>query len=1113
MRSGVRLLQALLNAFQTSGAGVPYDGAFNPALVLLSIAVAIMAAFIALSFASRIAAATTRWARWGWTLGGAFSMGGGIWSMHFIGMLAFSLPCGVHYDPLVTILSMIPGVLASGVALRLISNGDGSMLRLLGGATLMGAGIGAMHYSGMGATQPEAALLRYRPDFVVASVVVAIALAFVSVAIRHPLRRYAASDKMANAIAAPVMGCAVAAMHYTAMKAAVFLPEGVAAASTALLPPVLLASLIGFIALLIGGVAIAGSVAGRQSELATGLRAEIAERRRAEAALVDAREQAEAAEQAAEEQRARLQAIFDAVVDAIVTIDKDGRILQWSTGARRIFGYAPEEVVGANLTILMPEPHRSRHAGYVGSFLATRAAQIIGIGRELTAIRKDGGEFPIELTVSEVRNGDEVFFTGILRDITERKRAEAELVRAREEAEAANLAKSQFLATMSHEIRTPMNGVLGMANLLSATALDDRQRRLVDNVSRSGQALLAIINDILDFAKIESGKFEISAVPFELRETISEMAEMFSERCSKKGLEFIYFVDEDVPTMLLGDPARLRQVLVNLVGNSVKFTEHGEILVEVSLGQKDADAVIVNFAVEDTGIGIPPEQRERIFESFHQVDGSLTRARGGSGLGLAITRQLVELMGGTIALDSEPGRGSRFFFSIRCKPSSQLGEAPRGPRHLARPLRALVLDTNAVSGHVMALYLTGWHVDPIIVSTLDEAKAAWDEAAETDRRFDVVILEMRSLEPEALAFAALVRSAGGPQRSELILLTGLDTYMVDAGLAKLDAVAILPKPVRPSELFGALVAISHGGKQPLRRGHAKQRRAHAGLPSFGARILVAEDNPVNQDVATGILELMGCRTVSAPNGRAAFRLFAQEKFDAILMDCEMPVMDGIEATRRIRELEAMTQALPAGDHDVRRRIPIIASTAHAINEVRDKCLAVGMDDFLVKPFDERQMAATLARWLKPRDAVSEPDLPHEDEAALAANDATVPAQDAVIDTAVIDGLRALARPGRPAPLARALGRFLETTPTLVASIRAHAADGDADALWRAAHSLKSSAGALGAKQLSLRCAEIEARARETGVEAARPLVGFLDDDLAAAIAGLKAVAEAVHEPA
>jgi PAS domain S-box-containing protein len=397
-----------------------------------------------------------------------------------------------------------------------------------------------------------------------------------------------------------------------------------------------MAALITVISILIAAIAIIASVAGRQWELASGLKTEVARRR--------------ALEQEAEGGRARLQAIFDAVADAIVTIDRTGRIQQWSSGARSIFGYQPDEVVGANVTILIPGRHRSGDTDYIGSFLRTRDAKIIGIGREMTAVRKDGTEFPVELTVSEVRNGDEVFFTGILRDITERERVKAELVRAREQAEAANLAKSQFLATMSHEIRTPMNGVLGMANLLSSTNLNDRQRRLLDSVTRSGQALLGIINDILDFAKIEAGKFELSAEPLDPREAIAELTDLFAQRCTEKGLEFIFFVAEDVPSELIGDPVRLRQILVNLVGNAIKFTESGEVVVEVSVARDEPDGVVLRFTVQDTGIGIEPEHCSRIFESFHQIDGSMTRARGGSGLGLSITRQLVELMGGAISV-------------------------------------------------------------------------------------------------------------------------------------------------------------------------------------------------------------------------------------------------------------------------------------------------------------------------------------------------------------------------------------------------------------------------------------------------------------------------------
>ena len=962
------MLHSLLDAFQTTGLGQPYQGEFDPSLVALSIVIAIVAAFVALSVSSRIAAATSAWGRWAWTGAGAFSMGGGIWGMHFIGMLAFSLPCGATYNPLGTVVSMVPGILASGVALRLIgARREPGLTRLSVGAVLMGAGIGAMHYTGMDALQAEA-LLHYDFPLVVVSVIVAVALAFVSLATRFYLRRYLMSDTVATLVAAPAMGLAVACMHYTAMKAAVFLPPTEALPLGFVLPTTLMASLIAIISLLVAAIALAGSVAGRQSELAAGLRAEVAERRR----------------------------------------------------------------------------------------------------------------------------------------------AEAELVHAREQAEAANLAKSQFLATMSHEIRTPMNGVLGMANLLSSTALNDRQQRLVDNVSRSGQALLGIINDILDFAKIESGKFELSSVAFEPREAIGEMAELFCERCSAKGLEFIYFVAEDVPPIVVGDPLRLRQILVNLVGNAVKFTERGEILVEASLVQKDADGVVLHFAVKDTGIGIPADELARIFESFHQVDASLTRTRGGSGLGLAITRQLVELMGGEISVESETGRGSRFSFTVPFKRSSLASDCPRAPRHLSRPLRTLLVDANAVSAHVASLYLASWQIDATIVMTLDAAKAAWLEARQAGKPFDVAIIDIKGFGAEAVDFAALARSSEGDQRCEIILLTAVDTFTIGDSLGHLDAAAVLPKPARPSELFSALVSISHGRK-PGRQA-PKRRDLRAGLPNFGARILIVEDNPVNQEVAAGILELMGCSTVSAPNGSVAVRLFAEEKFDAILMDCEMPVMDGIEATVRIREIEAMMRNLP--DSEPRPPIPIIASTAHAINEVREKCMAAGMDDFLIKPFDERQVAETLLRWLKPRAVSAGDQSAPEPIARLVPSEPSAPtAEDEIIDTAVISGLQALTRPGRPSPLARALPRFLETAPNAVAAIREHYEAGDAEALWRAAHSLKSSAGALGAKQLSRHCAEIETRTRESGVDAARSLVGSLENDLTAAISGLKAVAEPLHEPA
>jgi signal transduction histidine kinase/DNA-binding response OmpR family regulator/HPt (histidine-containing phosphotransfer) domain-containing protein len=699
-----------------------------------------------------------------------------------------------------------------------------------------------------------------------------------------------------------------------------------------------------------------------------------------------------------------------------------------------------------------------------------------------------------------------VLARSIMRDMAERKRTEAELVRARELAEAANLAKSQFLATMSHEIRTPMNGVLGMANLLSSTALNDRQRRLLNNVTRSGQALLEVINNILDFAKIEAGKFELSSVPFDLREAIAELTDLFGERCAKKGLEFVHFVDETVPSHLIGDPVRLRQILVNLVGNAVKFTERGEILVEVSLAKADKDGVALAFAVADTGIGIPADQRARVFESFHQVDGSLTRARGGSGLGLAITRQLVELMGGSISVESEPGRGSRFVFTACFQPVAQ-EVVPRPRRHLPRPLRTLLADANAVSANVIARCLSNWHIDSTIVSTAAEAQLTWRKAQAEGRPFDVVILDAKGLGASALDFARTAREVNQVKPVEIILLVGIDTYLEDNSLGAFGAAAVLPKPVRPSELFNALTSIAMGGGQSdmAPRLQTDEQVDH---PNFGARVLVAEDNPVNQEVAEGVLEMFGCQMVSAPNGEIAVRLFTEEKFDLILMDCEMPVMDGLEATRRIRVIEASKRVSSdgVGQH---ARIPIVGLTAHALNEVKAKCMEAGMDDFLVKPFDDQQFAKMLGRWLKERGrVVAAPPLATalpqsgEDEDAIP-----------VIDTTVTKSLLARDRKGGGSRLGRAVTRFVESAPSLVTTICESHANGDSEALWRAAHSLKSSAGAVGAKRLSVTSAEIERGARISGAAAVTSIVAGIDKELKTATKALQELIAEVDVPA
>ncbi|MGH6882636.1 MAG: response regulator, partial [Hypericibacter sp.] len=800
----------------------------------------------------------------------------------------------------------------------------------------------------------------------------------------------------------------------------------------------------------------------------------------------------------------QLRLIIDTVLDAVVTIDRRGVITGWNPQAEAIFGWQAADVLGRRLSETIIPPHRRAvFERAIERYPEPSEALVLNRRVEVTRMRRDGLELPVELAVTALRVGEETIFSAFLRDITERKRAEQEIIRAREEAEAATRAKSYFLATMSHEIRTPMNGVLGMASLLASTPLGERQKHLVASLSRSGRALLAVINDVLDFSKIEAGQLTLVEMDFDVREVAAEVIDMFGERCASKGLELVYFVAEEVPSRLRGDPVRLRQILINLVGNSLKFTERGEILVEVTVAAGGPGHTVLDFAVKDTGIGIAPEDHARIFESFHQIDNSMTRSRGGTGLGLAISRQLVEMMGGKIMLESELGRGSRFHFSVRCDQLAEPEGADRIVRRIERPLRTLLVDTNALSAHVLSLYLSNWTIDVEQASTVAEAEAALHDSVEADRGFDVVILDLKGLGAPGVALARQIRSGAKP--AELILMIGFDGWLTDDTLDMLHAFATLTKPVRPSVLFDCLASIASGSRENGVAPFFIRAASEGDRHHFAAQVLVVEDNPVNREVATGILENMGCHVITAPNGTHAIQRLAQEQVDLILMDCEMPEMDGFEATKRIRDLENLVQGQP-GTETSRQRVPIIALTAHALADIREKCLKSGMDDFLVKPFDERQLGEALGRWLPPRQGGMSSSIaetpPPEVPAAAAAFSA--------IDGSVIDSVRTFKGKNGRELLKRIVMQFTENAPAVAATIRTATIAGEPETAWRAAHGLKSSAAALGAMRLSRSCAKIETLARETGIESVRDLLDELDAEVAAAVHGLTQLSGDTH---
>ena len=813
---------------------------------------------------------------------------------------------------------------------------------------------------------------------------------------------------------------------------------------------------------------------------------------------ITARKRTEEAVRASEE---RYRVLFERNLAGVYRATLDGRILDVNESCARIFGFSCREEI-------LSEPIRTMYPSDADreAFLSLLKEHGSVANLESELRKHDGSPVWVleNASLTEGRNG-ESFIEGTLIDITERKKAERDILKAKEAAEMANRAKSEFLANMSHEIRTPMNGILGMTELALQTKLDAEQQEYLSLVKSSADSLLTVINDILDFSKIEAGKLDLDPVEFNLRESLNETLKTMTLRAYAKGLELVGEVRPEVPGTVTGDPVRIRQILLNLLANAVKFTEQGEIVATAWIQERDDSGLMIHFSVRDTGIGIPPEKQRLIFEAFSQADSSTTRKYGGTGLGLTISSRLVQMMGGKIWVESEAGKGSTFHFTVRLENGTEDPASAVGPLESAdfRNIRALVVDDNATNRRVLEDTLKRWGAEVHVESSAPRAFRVLQKENDRGQGFSVVLADANMPEMDGFELVELIRREPAVAPTPIVLLTSSPQDLSAGRLRNIGISACLTKPVSQMELRAVLLPFAGLPLQPETDGvvagdppppvpdrlestgreEEPNQAERSGEPEGPAqpneklRILMAEDNAVYQALAVRYLLNLGHDSTVVNNGKEAVEAVVEGQYDLVLMDVQMPVMDGLEATTAIREWEAKN-----GGH-----IPIIAMTAHAMAGDRERCLDAGMDEYVTKPVVRERLNDAICAVMNQK---------RPEGAARKTEDKPVDLHDMLV---MFDGDEDL--------LAEVAGLFLDFYPRQLKEIRTAIANGDARTLERTAHSLKGAAANFGATDVASCALRLEQMGRESQLQEAESVNLELEAKLkclATALAGVGA---------